>query len=703
MKKGFFTLTIILSGDLLQERSFMKGWAVRRAVHGILALLVFGWLHTVQAAGYPVIVTDASGATLTFSREPARVVSLVPSATEMLMALGCGNSVAGLTYHDAVLPGAQGKTIVGGFFSPSLKAIEAARPDLLIVSPHHQSLIPRFSQAGVPVLVFETLGLAEAEDHLRRLGRVFNREAEAQTLTGHQRKQMELIREKVATIPREKRKRVTRFMGRNEIMAPGDNSFQNAMIRAAGGVPPVWDKPGAIVPITLEEWQRFNPQILYGCGEDRELAQAFFSRPGWREVEAIKNGQVHYFPCDLTCRAATHTGDFVSWLASVIYTEEFVDPRHQVRSDGITHSRRLPLVLPYIQEARIAGSTIQDFSHKTLLIEFTTPQKIVSTLEGQRDGVLVVGNHYSPPPAWSLDHHLGLEGVQRRVYNTLGLPRERASLLFTGADMDHLAIRQAEFKELKVTALVTAGVETNAVRMSRDRGDYYEPGTINIILLTNRSLSPRAMTRAIIDATEAKTAALWDMDIRSSFTSRVNPATGTGTDNIIVVQGTGAPLDNAGGHTKLGELVASAVYAGVQEAIQKQNGLVPGRKIFQRLRERRLELYTLSSQARLACGTPDRDYTALLEEALLEPAIAGFLESALAISDAYERGLIQDLEPFRQWCRLTASEIAGQPVRVLMDPLGDADLPPVIRLALNAIFSGLQTRPVSAAAGPKAP
>ena len=79
------------------------------------------------------------------------------------------------------------------------------------------------------------------------------------------------------------------------------------------------------------------------------------------------------------------------------------------------------------------------------------------------------------------------------------------------------------------------------------------------------------------------------------------------------------------------------------------------------------------------------------------------MESALAVSDAYERGLVQDLEPFRQWCRLTASEIAGLPVRMLLEPLGDADLPPVIRMAFNAILSGLQSRPLSASSGTKTP
>ena len=54
------------------------------------------------------------------------------------------------------------------------------------------------------------------------------------------------------------------------------------------------------------------------------------------------------------------------------------------------------------------------------------------------------------------------------------------------------------------------------MRMSVDEGPFYEPGTINIVLLTNMKLSPRAMARAIITATEAKTAALQDLDVRSS-------------------------------------------------------------------------------------------------------------------------------------------------------------------------------------------
>ena len=132
----------------------------------------------------------------------------------------------------------------------------------------------------------------------------------------------------------------------------------------------------------------------------------------------------------------------------------------------------------------------------------------------------------------------------------------------TGADMDHLTVTEKGFNQMRAVAVVTAGVCSNAQRMSRDTGNFYEPGTINIMVMTNMRLSHRAMARAVITVTEAKTAALTDLDIRSSFQGIDFQATGTGTDNIIIVQGQGVPIDNTGGHSKMGELIAKAVHQG---------------------------------------------------------------------------------------------------------------------------------------------
>jgi hypothetical protein len=255
--------------------------------------------------------------------------------------------------------------------------------------------------------------------------------------------------------------------------------------------------------------------------------------------------------------------------------------------------------------------------------------------------------------------------------------------------MDNLAIRTESFKDMKVTALVTAGVISNALRMSKDQGAYYEPGTINVILLANMRLSPRAMSRAVISATEAKSAALQDMDIRSSSSGAFHQATGTGTDNVLVVEGRGPAIDLAGGHTRMGELIARAVYHGVKEAVYLQNGLVGPRHVFQRLKERGVTLFGLISKATCDCGIKAGEMAVGLETLLLDPRYASFVECAMSLSDDYERGLIRDLEAFHSWGRSVAGEIAGRPVPELKDFIEEEGIPEVLRYALNVLANGL--------------
>ncbi len=286
----------------------------------------------------------------------------------------------------------------------------------------------------------------------------------------------------------------------------------------------------------------------------------------------------------------------------------------------------------------------------------------------------------------------GLSRIRKKVYSVIGKDQNNASFLFTGADMDNLAIEHARFRDMEVYALVTAGVKSNAVRMSADTGRFYELGTINIIILPNMELTPRAVTRAIISATEAKTAALEDLDIRSSQTPALNQAMGTGTDNIIVVHGTGVPIDNAGGHSKMGELIATALYHGVKDAIYKQNGIVGNRDIFQRLKERKINIFGLIDCAAIDSHTSKRELLEQVEEILLDPHYASFLESAMALGDAYERGLVRDLVEYRDWCRNVASEICGKRVDMLGKLVPSDQIPLVLRVSLNAILHGAYLR-----------
>lgn len=665
------------------------GLIVRRLVILFFMLLLIFIFYSSAFADYPLVFSDTSGKKIQIDSCPVRVVSLVPSITDMIMAVGAQDRLVGLTYHTTLPHAVSEKRIIGGFFSPSVKRIRELNPDVLFISGVHSEIRKEFENDPVTIVELDARKLDQVFDHITLIGTIFDRQDEAAEKIKSIKADLNHIKLKVDKIPLSRRKRVMRLMGRDSVMTPGDDSFQNDYIRAAGGEPPRLGRYGAVVDVTLDEWRKFNPQVIYACGGDRIVAKKFFDKPGWKDVDAVRNGAIYYYPCDLTCRASVYAGYFVSSLSADVYPEEFANEENFVQKNGPRSSKAIELDLDYVTSAKIQESYYYDFLHKTLVVDFKRKMNIMSTLEGPRAGVSTVGNHYSPPMFWRLGHGMGVDDIRKGICQITGRRAEDSGFLMTGADMDKLAVKSVSYKDMTVYALVTAGVRSNAVRMSVDEGLYYEPGTINVIILPNMKLTRRAMARAIISATEAKTAAMQDLDVRSTPQPAVYQATGTGTDNIIVVEGTGVRIDNAGGHTKMGELIAKAVYEGVREAVLKQNGLTAGRCIFHRLSERGINLHALIDNGVCPCVGDKSELLKKIEGLLLEPDIASFIEGAFAVSDARERGLIEDVSYFMNSCRQFADKIAGRnDVEIINVFPEDDPSPEVLKAAVNALFSG---------------
>jgi len=138
---------------------------------------------------------------------------------------------------------------------------------------------------------------------------------------------------------------------------------------------------------------------------------------------------------------------------------------------------------------------------------------------------------------------MGQEAYHDFICEKLNLPAPKTMLMSTAANMTYCAVKTREYKELEVTALVTAGVQGNAGRAG-DPATWHEQdqewerlhreaGTINIILLINWPLTEAAINRSIMTATEAKTAALLDLAVPSQYSKEL--ATGTGTDQILII------------------------------------------------------------------------------------------------------------------------------------------------------------------------
>ncbi|MDQ7781677.1 MAG: adenosylcobinamide amidohydrolase [Desulfomonilaceae bacterium] len=646
------------------------------------------------AVEYPLIVTDMGGREVTLTKEPRRIVSVSPSVTEVIFALGAQHLLVGRTYHTTRPAAVNDIPVVGGYFKPSIEEVEKQEPDLIFLSRIHRDLRDRFAGSTVLLVETDTRSMADGYRMMELVGAIVGREREAAELIGRIRAQIDRVQRKVAKIPRDKRKRVIRLMGIAGIMTPGDDSFQNEFIRAAGGIPPSTGRNGPAVEMTVEEWRKFNPQLIYYCGDEWRLSKIYFDTPGWKDADAVRLKHFARFPCDFTCRASVHMGDFIAWLASVIYEDVFHLDDTAVSEDHRNTSEAVDLHLPYVKSAVITDCMFRDFFNRTLLIDFTEPMRCINTLEGPVEDIRTIGNHSLPMPLWHFPHGVALSHVKTMLCNVLERDSATSTLMYTGARMESLSVQKRSYKSMTAYALVTAGAETNAIRTGTDSGDYEEPGTINIIILTNTRLTPRAMTRALITATEAKTAALQDLDVRSSYTPS-RQATGTGTDNIVVVEGRGPRVDNSGGHTKMGELIAEAVYAAVTDSLGKQNGLVDRRDVFRRMHERKIDLHGIAAQY-LGAGRGDvLELTSGLEGLLVQPQYAGFLEAAFALSDAYRARLMSDLTEFTRTCGRVSAAIAGRPVPAAPRLLPEDAAPEVVRMAFEALLHGLSSAPAA--------
>ena len=165
----------------------------------------------------------------------------------------------------------------------------------------------------------------------------------------------------------------------------------------------------------------------------------------------------------------------------------------------------------------------------------------------------------------------------------LGLNTDRTTGIITSASMDNASIVRQQYRDVSLFAVITAGAGVNAVRAGEtatyDEISYgrFVPvaGTINIILVLEFAVPIESLARTAIVVTEAKTAALQDLNVKSSFSG--GGATGTGTDGLIIACNVGDEysFSDVGTQSKLGELICTTVKRGVAEALTKDKATLP--------------------------------------------------------------------------------------------------------------------------------
>jgi iron complex transport system substrate-binding protein len=253
------------------------------------------WLHCIVAclllapgATWPWL--DASAASPSEAPPARRVVSLNPSLTAIILALGARDSLVGVDDFSARQQSdAKGIPTVGGLFNPSLESVVALRPDLVVLVPsvEQRDFRRRLEALGIRVSVFANIRLAEVLENIARLGSLVGREAQA-------RARLHAVTEARKSIERETagrhRPRTVLILQREPIFIVGSGSFIDEMLRSAGG-----DNLGSefdeAYPRVAAEWLvAAAPEVLIDFSPEALAGVAYWER--WPSLPAVQNGRV---------------------------------------------------------------------------------------------------------------------------------------------------------------------------------------------------------------------------------------------------------------------------------------------------------------------------------------------------------------------------------------------------------------------------
>ncbi len=322
-----------------------------------------------------------------------------------------------------------------------------------------------------------------------------------------------------------------------------------------------------------------------------------------------------------------------------------------------------------------------------LIAELLEAHRVLSTSipnGGQTEHVRFLLNHQSCEGADHRERHTlitetGLEGYHDQICRELQLDPHLVASMGTAANMNYAARTQLSDGSVSVTAIVTAGVQGNATCAGdpaawRETDKGWEKaaplnGTINTILLINHSLTEGALARAVVTMTEAKSAALQQLAIRSLYSK--NFATGTGTDQYCIAAPLkrGKPLTSTSPHVKLGELIGIAVRDATLEALRWQNGLEPSTT---RLLFHALGRYGVVERTFLTDIAPllsERELELLqknLNSVVYEPRVAAAAFGIAAVLDRIRHGTLPPSvahDVFRQYAATLAASLAAKPNR----------------------------------------
>jgi iron complex transport system substrate-binding protein len=263
---------------------------------------------------------DAAGAAS--SPAPKRVISLAPSVTETVFALGFGHTLVGVTAHCDYPAAAQAIPKIGTFMSPSVEAILALRPELVIgvKGATEPAKARELERLGMRVVLLSLSAVGEILDAFKRVAALLGNPAPGEMLAGKVAAQFARVRERVSGAPT----RPTLFLvGLRPLVAVGGRNYIDELITFAGGKNIAGGAAQPWLNLPDEFVVAKAPQVIIeaGMGSERETPGKHWA--DLKSIPAVKAGRVSAYPSDKILRPGPRIGDALEEVARLIHPECF--------------------------------------------------------------------------------------------------------------------------------------------------------------------------------------------------------------------------------------------------------------------------------------------------------------------------------------------------------------------------------------------
>ena len=284
---------------------------------------------TVQESTFPVTIKDALDQEIVIDEKPEKLVSLMPSNTEIVFALGLGEALVGVSDYDNYPKEATEKEKVGGM-EFNVEKIISLNPDVVLAhaSSAHNSTdgLQQIRDAGIDVVVVNDASTFEdVYKSMEMIGQATGAGTEADKLVADMKERLAAIKEKAAAISDSDKKSVYIEVSEEpNLFTTGKNTFMQEMLDTINANNIISEE--GWIQVDQEAVIAANPDVIittYGAYSEKSPIDQINSRKGWQELKAVKEKQIVDVDSDMVTRSGPRLVEGVEAVAKAVYPDVF--------------------------------------------------------------------------------------------------------------------------------------------------------------------------------------------------------------------------------------------------------------------------------------------------------------------------------------------------------------------------------------------